>query len=34
VAIIDAFAWVRECVRTLQDCSTTGEVLNLIEETI
>lgn len=34
VAIVDAFAWVRGYVRTLQDCSTTGEVLNLIEETI
>jgi hypothetical protein len=34
VAIIDAFAWVRGYVRTLQDCSTTGEVLNLIEKTI
>jgi hypothetical protein len=34
LAIIDAYAWVREYVRTLQDCSTSGEVLTLVEDTI
>jgi hypothetical protein len=34
VAVVDAFAWVRGYVRTLQDCSSVGEVLTLVEETI
>jgi hypothetical protein len=32
LAIRDAFAWVRGYLRSLQQCSTLGEVLTLVEE--